>query len=245
MSTFVRDPNDPSTQHLLFDFPMSSFTREIFRDNTNDQNASAGSEPIVTVWKWTAAWYDENISQYCTNNASIGGCSPMEIDDFEDWGDYSDGSALHNYNDHTSSGVWGAPPSTLWDQNKYVTIDTLTTSDGSTNMKTCSWITPDGQATRMMGCADFPGRIDPIGSRADNAGTWASRNVGVWWVGSGNGPCGTCVPNLPVHLFLKSYQVWTCADWRRGSVGPNPNCFGQTSLTTADDGAQFHQVITQ
>jgi hypothetical protein len=97
----------------------------------------------------------------------------------------------------------------------------------------------------MMGCADFPGRIDPIGSRADNAGTWASRNVGVWWVGSGNGPCATCVPNLPVHLWLKTYQVWTCADWHRGSVGPNPNCFGQTSLTTAADGAQFHKVITQ
>jgi hypothetical protein len=245
MSTFVRDPTDPSTQNLLFDFPMSSFTREIFRDNTNNQNAMTNSEPYVAIWKWTAAWYDENIAQYCTNHASIGGCSPMEVDDVEDWGDRADGGALHNYNDHTGNGVWGTNPSPPWDQTKYVMIDTLTTSDGSTNMKTCSWITPDGQPTRMMGCADFPGRIDPIGSRADNAGTWASRSIPVYWVGSGNGPCATCLPNPPLHLWLKTYQVWTCADWHRGSTGPNPNCFGQTSLTTAADGALFHKIITQ
>jgi hypothetical protein len=47
-----------------------------------------------------------------------------------------------------------------------------------------------------------------------------------------------------MHTYIKSIQVWTCADWKRGSTGPNPNCFGPILVTNAD-GSQTYTVTTQ
>lgn len=247
MSTYVRDPTDPSTQNLFSDYPMSNLTRVTWRSNSNvGANAGAGSYPngpIVDFWKWTAAWYAENIASYCTNH---GGCSPLQIDDIEDWGANNGWGSLHNWHCNTSdcaSGVGGGNPG--YDQTKYTTLDTLTTTNGTSDIKTCTWLTnPDTTTPTFKGCASFP-RLDlvgPPGSQADNSGTYATRNVLVWWIGTWS---NWTPPELPIYALIKTYQVWSCADWKRGSTGPNPYCFGQSTLTTAADGSQFYKIVTQ
>lgn len=247
MSSYVRDPTDPSTQNLFTDFPMSMFRRVTFRSNTNTGgNAGFAGYPngnLVDFWTWTAAWYATNIANYCGTQATGYTCSPVQVDDIEDWGTNSNWGAQHNYNSGVSGGVGGGSPG--YDQSKYVTIDTLTTTNGNSDVQTCTWITsPDNNPAGPVfeGCSPFPGVFNPIGSQSDNSGTWATRQVLVWWVGTYN---NVTPPELPIHAWVKTWQVWTCADWKRGSTGPNPYCFGQQNPTTGADGSKYYKVVTQ
>jgi hypothetical protein len=244
MSTHVFDPTNSSFWPLFLDFPMSALTEIVWRSNTNHQNATQGNEPVVDFWSWTAAWYTENISSgYCTGSGHPS-CSPLEIDFIEDFGDGLDIGAFHNWNDQTAGGITGGPPSSFYDPNAYTKLDVLITSDGVSNIKGCAWVGPEAGPLVFKGCNDYPGRVDPVGTRRDGSGGYDTRNVLVLWYGGWSGP-SSAQAEVPLHFYVKKFARWECADWQRGTTGPNPNCFGGAGLTTGSDGSLYHQVTVQ
>jgi hypothetical protein len=253
MSTHVYDPTDPNNWNLFLDFPVSKFVRLTWRSNTNtggnygvSQNTS---DTFFDFWSWTAAWYAENIGSFCSNHSQ--GCAPLEIDYLEDWGFFFLIGSLHSYTGAGAGGILGAnqppyanQPSGIYDDPPYNTLDVLTTSDGFSDLRTCAWMTaPETGPIHFLGCSPWPGTIPPVGTFADGGGDYGTRNVLVWWIGTGC--CGFNPPELPVYALVKTMQVWDCVDWPRGTTGPNPHCFGEAGLTTGADGSQYHKITTQ
>ena len=225
VSPNIPNGQDPATYPDITDFPMGTYIEFTARDNTADFNTgNLQTQMIVGMETWAAAQWDGFACSTCV----------LERDVMENWGDYADQGPFHDwYAGGVSNGIWAG----TFPEGVYHTFGLLTTSDGSSDIKVCAY-----RDHALLGCTSPPGAIAACGSTADNGGSYCQRSVpSIWsgkWSATGTAP-------FQLDSYFKSIQVWSCVDWRRGSTGPNPNCFGGAGLINGNDGSQFYKVTAQ
>jgi hypothetical protein len=252
MATVSAAVTNLSTQQTLFsDYPTASFYQIVARDNGYTCQAPFGTgcnysniQPNVDFFNWTAVGWD---GQCYSNGSYI--CSPLEFDNIENWGNYANGSAIHNWpiggncsaSPSQCTSAWAGTSTNFFDVTKYHVFGMLKTTNGTSDIKTCAYIDHV-----LKGCQSIPAdSVAACGTQLDNSGTYCQRDaLAVWSDSFNNYPIGSGVLPVQLNYWIESIQVWSCADWQRGSTGPNPHCTGPT-LVTNSDGSQTYTVTTQ
>jgi hypothetical protein len=213
------------------DYPQASLIQITFRDDTSQKNSSTNFD------FWGYARCQLACSNPGTNNQTF------EYDVFEDWAPHWNGSSfdiweggstVHWWNPNNFGEavyVWPHANNSFWDS--YHTAGLLITTDGHTDIRACAFIDHV-----LQNCVVVPGAPNYCNSAGSScfsgdglAGGYGQRNVLTMWEGNytwfGSGAC-TSDPNTcsstDAHVWIKSIQVWSCANW----ANVNEQCNGNT-----------------
>jgi hypothetical protein len=166
---------------------------------------------------------------------------------------------------------WFAPGVGLGPQpftmQQYHKVGLLVTTDSVSDVQVCSFVDDVPIPTSLNGdnvgvCHPYTMHFAPT-ANFDGSSSVAARQILFWWLGSwpyfNYLPAGSCPAadgsyitqcmdlNAfgPVYNWIKSIKVFSCADNKRGSSGPNPHCYGESAITTGPHGETFHKITTQ
>jgi len=214
------------------DYPIASLVEVTLRTDVQSQGANAGGAD-VDLWSWSYS------CQVATQSPCPTGV--FEFDSFEAWAPNSIGHSTFDMAMH-EWGSGGGPyvinstyPSP--DTTKYHTYGLLTTTDGSTVIEGCGYIDHV-----LQGCSNITSPF--LNNNPPNSGNFGQRNIFGFWTGlyyGFSGGPGSCVqyiqgdgslgpgpqycPNPGIHTWIKSIDVWSCADWN-GTDYPGNTCIG-------------------
>jgi hypothetical protein len=265
--------NVASTSSNLFsDYPMASYTEIVARSNDEDAFcASPGScgQPSLNFFTWAADNWDASACALELVTIELWGKLNFAPDGGggSNWCQSGTTAAVWS-----GYGIIQSKLGLNFTTKAYHKYGQLVTSNGTT-LESCSYIDDvlmgcNGPVppTPYAAIGAHPDNTGSVAQRRDldlwfsvnfsstgaqnqcpastgTVGTWAG-----WCVQFPTASPGfsTSVGQLGagLHVLVKSIQVRSCADWPRGSAGPNPSCFGQTTLTTDTHGS-YYKVVTQ
>jgi hypothetical protein len=264
-----------SATNLYTDFPLVAYTEIVARTNIEDNTCGAPAscgQPNFSFFTQSVATYDGsgNTCDLQFNSLEFWG-NPSFSNSFQPSG----GSAVNWCTQAGGTGGWSNYSTlygkfgNMFTMKQYHKYGDLVTSNG-TSILHCAFI--DDQPIGTCGAPNTPYKA--IGAQADNTGSVAQRrNLHLWSLinhitpGTPNvcpdstGTYASWCQQYPVassgfstsagslgkgiHVLVKSISAWSCGDWKRGSVGPNPRCFGQSTITTDANGSRYYKVVTQ
>jgi hypothetical protein len=270
MSANVGDLNSV----LYTDFPTVAYTEIIARTNVEDNTcgdpANCGQPNFDFFTQSVATYLSSNACNIEYDSFEAWG-NPSFSNGYQPGG----GGAINWCTQNGGTGGWNnysvlyGQFGNNFTMKKYHKYGELVTSDG-TNILHCAFI--DDQLVGTCGAPNGPYRA--IGAQLDNTGSVAQRrNLHLWSLinhqtsGAQNqcpdstGAYANWCQRFPdassgfstsagplgkgIHVLVQSISAWSCGDWKRGSTGPNPSCFGQATITNDANGSQYYKVVTQ